>query len=156
MTNSKLNIIKKAQAVSLPSITSTSRSNSKYSFGIVNSKANGKRVSFSKALVAKLDLTDTAYITPVCDDGVIILAGSKLFESYECNLRGDDKKLSYNSGVVETLTELFGLDFSQHVSKSFTKIDFDEHEGIPVAVITLTNPVSTRSTEDDAESGDVA
>ena len=146
----------KAQSLSLPTITSISHGSSKFSFGIVNSKRNGKRLSFSKALVAKLELEDTVYITPVKEDGVIILAGTRLFESYECNLRGDDKKLSYNSGVVETLTELFGLDFSQHVSKSFTKIDFDEHEGVPVAIVSLTNPVSTRNTEDNAESGDVA
>ena len=152
MKNNKLDIIKKAQAVSLPSINTTSRGNGKYSFGIVNSQNNGKRLSFSKALAEKISLDKCAYITPVEEDGVIILAGSKLFESYECNLRGNDKKLSYNSGVVETLTELFGLDFSQHVSRSFNQIEFDEHEGVPVAIVTLSSSTSTVS----AEGSDVA
>ena len=156
MTNSRLETIKKAQAVTLPSLTTTGRGNGKYSFGIVNSKRNGKRLSFSKALVAKLELEDTAYITPVKEDGVIILAGTRLFDCYSCDLRGDGKKISYCAGVVETLTEIFSLDFSQHVSMSFNNIEFDEHEGVAVAVIALTNPVSTRSTEDNAESGDVA
>lgn len=152
MTNNKLDIIKKAQTVTLPSTTTTCRSNSKLSFGVVNSKTNGKRLSFSKALVTKLELKDAAYITPIKEDSVIIVAGAQLFESYKCDLRGNDKKLSYCSGVVETLTEIFSLDFSQHVSKSFTKIEFDEHEGVPVAVIALSSTVSTVN----AEGSDVA
>ena len=151
MKNNKLNIIKKAQAVSLPSINTTSRGNGKYSFGIVNSKNNGKRLSFSKALVAKLELTDKTYITPVKEDGVIILAGTRLFDCYSCDLRGDGKKISYCTGVVETLTEIFNLDFSQHVSKSFTKIYFDEHEGVPVAIITLSSSASAEISEDGEE-----
>ena len=156
MKNNKLDIIKKAQAVSLPAINTTSRGNCRYSFGIVNSPNNGKRLSFSKALAEKISLDKCAHITPLAEDGKILVAGSKIFESYECNLRGDDKKISYCAGVVETLTEIFSLDFSQHVSMSFNNIEFDEHEGVAVAVIALTNPVSTRSTEDKAESGDVA
>ena len=92
MTNNKLDIIKKAQTVTLPSTTTTCRSNSKLSFGVVNSKTNGKRLSFSKALVTKLELKDAAYITPIKEDSVIIVAGAQLFESYKCDLRGNDKK----------------------------------------------------------------
>ena len=137
----------KAQSLSLPTITSISHGSSKFSFGIVNSKRNGKRLSFSKALCEKLELTNNAYITPVKEDGAIIVAGSKIFESYKCDLRGSDKKLSYNSGVVETLTELFSLDFSKHVSMSFGQIEFDDHEGVPVAVITLSSAVSAVNAE---------
>ena len=152
MTNNKLDIIKKAQAVSLPSINTTSRGNGKFSFGVVNSKRNGKRLSFSKALVAKLELEDTVYITPVKEDGVIILAGTRLFDCYSCDLRGDDKKISYSSGVVEALTEIFSLDFSKHVSMSFNNIEFDEHECTPVAIITLSPSASAEKSEE----GDVA
>lgn len=144
----------KAQSISLPSITSTSKGNSKFSFGIVNSKTNGKRLSFSKALAEKIDLDKCAYLTPICEDGKVLVAGTKVFDSYECSLRGDDKKLSYNSGVVETLTELFSLDFSKHVSISFSKIDFEEYEGVNIAIITLSPPVSTENTEDDVEEAD--
>ena len=142
----------KAQSLSLPTITSISHGSSKFSFGIVNSKRNGKRLSFSKALVAKLELEDTVYITPVKEDGVIILAGTRLFDCYSCDLRGDDKKISYSSGVVEALTEIFGLTFGKHVSMSFNSIEFDEHEGVPVAIVTLSSSASTVS----AEGSDVA
>ena len=151
MKNNKLDIIKKAQAVSLPSINTTSRGNCRYSFGIVNSPNNGKRLSFSKALAEKISLDKCAHITPLAEDGKILVAGSKIFESYECNLRGDDKKISYCAGVVETLTELFSLDFSKHVSRSYSLIDFEDYEGVSVAVITLTNPISTENSEDNVE-----
>ena len=80
----------KAQSLSLPTITSISHGSSKFSFGVVNSKKNGKRLSFSKALVAKLELTDKTYITPVKEDGVITnfaIAGGTLFVSEtECKI----------------------------------------------------------------------
>lgn len=155
MVKNRMSTIAKAQKVSLPSITSTSGGSGIYSFGIVNSKNNGKRLSFSKALAEKLELDAEAYITPIVEDGEILVMASKMFDSsFECGLRGEDKKLSYRAGVVEALVELFRLDFGKHVSMSFSKIDFFQHEGVTVAAIQLADPIAAEDVE--SEGDDVA
>ena len=135
-------LIAKAKSVKLPTSISVSGGSSTYSFGIVNSSSNGKRMSFSKALVAKLNLNDTVFITPLVDDGKILVVGQKLFDAtYECGLRGDSRKTSYRAGVVKEIVNAFHLDFGSHVSMTFTNIEFFEHEGVTVASIKLTEPI---------------
>ena len=53
------------------SVTAFSSGSNVYSVGIVNSHDNGKRVTISKGLSNKLDLTATLDVLPLPDDGVL-------------------------------------------------------------------------------------
>ena len=108
-----------------------------YSVNIVNNK-NGKRVSFTKALVAKLGLTDSVDIVVLEEDHTILIGRNLPFEEAKTTykLSGDDKKLIYNSTLIQELTEIFSLDFGGKTSKSFTEITFNtDDSGVMAAVV---------------------
>ena len=111
-----------------------------YSFGIVNSRNNGKRLTISKALAAALELTDYVEFAPVPKEGVLII-GKKLpvKNASDGNLTGEDKKICYFSQMVQTLTKLFGLDFSKHTSMSFSDIEVEDRDEGPIAIIRIEN-----------------
>ena len=127
---------KAAQNTLKPQVTA---GNSTYSVGIVNSKYNGKRVSLSKALSSKLELSDTAAFMPIAEDRVLLIGKSLSFcEPIVGKLSGGDKKFCYNSGLVLTLTEEFGLDFSSCTSKSYSKIQIQKDEsGEMIAIVSI-------------------
>jgi len=115
----------------------------KYSLGIVNSEGNGKRVSFSKVLTATLDLTDTVYIVPLPDEGVVLVSKEKLHaDATYGKLSGNDKKICYNAGMVALLIESFKLDFEGHTSRSFGRVEIDDSSDIIYAIITLSEPLA--------------
>lgn len=127
-----------AKTLSPVAITHTSSGNSPLSFGIVNSAANGKRISLSKSLVATLGLDKHIAIIAIPTEGVVMVARDLPFEGAICGeLRGEDKKLWYASNVVLLLTELFDLDFKTRVSRSFSDISINELDGMPVATIRI-------------------
>ena len=108
-----------------------------YSVNIVNNK-NGKRVSFTKALVVKLGLTDSVDIVVLEEDNTILIGRNLPFEEAKTTykLSGDDKKLIYNSTLIQELTEIFSLDFGGKTSKSFTEITFNiDDSGVMAAVV---------------------
>lgn len=112
------------------------------SFGIVNSKANGRRMSFSKKLCEDLELEDTVEISPVIEDHVVMI-GKNLpvaeKNKFPCTLKGEDsRKVSYTGGLVQDLTAWFDLDYSNCTSKSFTDMYImDASNGTDMAVVTL-------------------
>ncbi len=110
----------------------------KYSFGIVNSEGNGKRITLSKALSSDLGLTDHLELLPYPKDGILII-GANLNSEFasSCTLRGKEKKIGYAAPIVHLLTQLYAIDFSSHVSKSFSDVTLDSHNGEKVAVITM-------------------
>ncbi len=123
----------------MPVITGTTRvANGICSLSIVNSETNGKRISFSKALSAKLDLSDKVSILPNIKTGELIVSKKiKSEKAYHGKLSGKDKKLCYNASMVQLVTQAFGLDFSERVSRSFSTIRFLEDGDDVVAFITL-------------------
>ena len=116
--------------------------NSAHSFGIVNSKANGRRLSFSKKLCEDLALEDTVEISPVLEDNSVLI-GKNLpviqKNKFPCKLKGEDtRKVSYTSDLVQNLTFWFNLDYSKCTSKSFTNIEImDAGNGTDMAVVRL-------------------
>lgn len=54
-------------------VPKTASNTGKYSFGIVNSKNNGKRVTFNKALSHALGLTDKVTVMPDVEEGKVAL-----------------------------------------------------------------------------------
>lgn len=129
-------------------ITVTTASVGGYSFGIVNSKNNGKRLSFSKALVAALDLEDTVELLPAAADGVLFVAKKLPTDvSFEGKLTGDGKKLCYSGSLVALVTESFKLDFSEKTSMSFAHVEIQDVDGTKVAAIHF--PFSSEASEDE-------
>ena len=112
------------------------------SFCIVNSKANGRRFSFSKKLCEDLALRDTVEISPVLEDNSVLI-GKNLpvvqKNKFTCKLKGEDtRKVSYAGTLVQNLTAWFNLDYSNCTSKSFTDIEIiDAGNGTDMAIVTL-------------------
>ena len=147
MKNSSIvDLIKLSEQTEIPASASRGgSSNSKLSFGIVNSEANGKRVSFSKSLVQSLDLKGSAEIALVPDKGCILIASELPHKNVvicKFSAKGDKggRRLSYNSEAVCLLTKTFGLNFADHVSVSYDGITVETLEnGTPVAIVEIFN-----------------
>ena len=91
--------------------TITANTNGDYSFGIVNSESNGKRVSISKSLSIKLELTDNLAILPMIDDGVVPLPG---YQSCKYSRQGEKNCLLRIAGPSSYRSVRPGL-FRPHV-----------------------------------------
>lgn len=138
------NLIKLAETVEMPEKeTRHFTGNSVFSFGVVNNR-NGKRTSYSAALVKKLGLTNTAELIPVPSDSCIMIAktfgdvsGAKMTATLT---KDDGKKISYTTYPVHAITKLFDLNFEKHSSMSFNEITFDTmDDGTPVALVKIIN-----------------
>ena len=132
---------------------SVSRSgNGKYSFGIVCSEQNGKRVSLTASLASKLDIKDEMFITSYGSNGFIVLSSSKLNEqSLKYTLRGKEKKIAYNASLVHYLIDTFNLNFEGHVSRSFDNIEFNNDPENPMAMVIFFTPDNTEEDEVNAD-----
>lgn len=131
-----------AKAAKLPQNIASPLRRSNLSFNIVNSKRNGKRVKLSKDLAQEINATDSADMLPLEEEGLLMVAKKLPFEAaYPVSLKGDNEaKIAYNSGVVALLTQVFGLNFADHTSMSFSDITIDKLEdGTPVALIPIYN-----------------
>lgn len=163
MTNNKTintELFQDMMNMTLPTIKA---GNGKYSFGIVNSKNNGKRVTISKALAQTLDLTSTAMFMPSREARKLVIGRALPFpHAITGKLRGADKKTCYLTSIVTLLTEMYDLDFSKHVSQTFVTIDIDFIDGNPVAIVSFpaqasagaiatANAIANASSEDSAE-----
>lgn len=124
-----------ARAVQLPQSAKVFSGNSRLSFNIVNSDSNGKRVKLSKDLAAAIGITERADILPIKGEGLIMVAEKLPYEA-ACSVSLKDEgrngrtgaKIAYNSGMVALLTKEFDLDFSEHVSMSFSDISIEKLE----------------------------
>lgn len=115
----------------------------KYSFGIINSHSNGKRITLSKALGQALMLDDTAEFILIPEDGVLMVSKafpSGLAEPQKLNGDPRERRICYNADLVKGLTDTFKIDFSEHVSRSFFEITIEDHGGTAVAVIDMSKP----------------
>ena len=114
---------------------------SKFSVTIVCSERNGKRVTFTSALAARLKLGNMIYVTAYADDGFIVLGATPFNESSSAfSLSGDDMKIAYSSGLVHFLIETFHLEYGDHVSKSFGDISFNDNPDAPMAMLKFSMP----------------
>ena len=132
---------------------SASRSgNGKYSFGIVCSEQNGKRVSLTASLASKLNIDSEMFITSYARNGFIVLSSSKLNEqSVKYTVKGKDKKIAYNASLVHYLIDNFHLNFEGHVSRSFDNIEFNNDPKNPMAMVIFFTPDNTEEDEVNAD-----
>lgn len=131
----------------------------RYSMGIVLSERNGKRVSFSAALVERLDLKDSVYITAYPSEGLLIL-GSTAYnaDSAEFSLRNSSGsgKLCYNTALVKYLINAYHLEYGDHVSRSFTDFVFNEDDTTPMAILKLrTSLAEVPAEKEDVEEDEI-
>ncbi|MBE7041051.1 MAG: hypothetical protein E7400_03690 [Ruminococcaceae bacterium] len=111
---------------------------------------NGKRLTISKALCARLMIESEATIFPIAEDGVLILAKSLPDDKgIKLSLNGTDKKISYKASVVEFLVNTFCLDYSNVTSKAFTDIAFEKDGDTEYAIIKLSEPIVKDSNDED-------
>ena len=138
-----------AEAVVLPANTTAAVGGSVPTFGIVNSlKGNGKRLRFSQALLAGINAQDSVELVPIASKGVIMIGKALPYlNKYRVHLSKGN--IAYNAGAVNGLTKVFGLDFSVHVSMTFSDVSFMElPTGEPIAVVNMSSS-SVVSVEDD-------
>lgn len=132
---------------------SASRSgNGKYSFGIVCSEQNGKRISITASLASRLNIDSEMFITSYASNGFIVLSSSKLNEqSVKYTVKGKEKKITYNASLVHYLIDTFNLNFEGHVSKSFDNIEFNNDPKNPMAMVIFFTPDNTEEDEVNAD-----
>ena len=117
---------------SIPSLTITSSKKKKVT----------KSVSFTKALSEKLDLTDSIEILFLKKGSIVVGDHLGIEQAKKFSLCDDDgKKIIYNANLVQILTTLGNLDYSERTSYSFREIKYDDVDGKTVATIDLTSPV---------------
>jgi hypothetical protein len=126
-----------AQVAEVRQVSATG--SSKYSVSVVNSDGNGKRVALSKALFEKLQLEGSVCMLPLAEENVLLLAKEMPFPSTsKIELTSKkDPRIIYNADVVALLVDTFGLDYTNCTSKSFNQIEFEEHEGVTFAAVTM-------------------
>ena len=136
------NLLAKANEDNVPTI-SASAGSSGYSFSVVYSKSNSKRLSFSKALVEKLQLEDVVYLVPVPSEKVLMIAKELHHErASDGKLSGEEsgKKICYRADLAKLMVDSFELDYtSGKTSYSFGRIDFMDNDGMTVAVVDMTS-----------------
>lgn len=135
-------LIIEAQKVVLPE--NIANTVSKMSFGIVNSRNNGRRMTYSKQLSSALKLKGSSeiMIIPIKEQNVIMISTKLPFENaYRCPLtQSEDRFISYASDVVTALTMIFDLPFGARKSLSFNDITLDvTPDNVPVAIIRMEN-----------------
>lgn len=135
-------LISAAQQVVLP--TNILSNTSKMSFGIVNSKNNGRRLSFSKQLSKNLGLRNrgTVYLVPIASEGIVMIGTKLPFDNAYIGTvaESDERFTSYCAEAVVGITKIFSLPFGKRKSLSFNRIKMDiTTDGIPVALVEMTN-----------------
>jgi hypothetical protein len=102
---------------------------------IVNSK-NGKRVTLSKNLVEHLGNPKSVQIGLSNHQIAVAEYFSDEYTSYSwCT--GGAKSIIYSSELVKQLTDQYGLDFRNRTSITFAEVEYIEHEGKMIALITV-------------------
>lgn len=90
---------------------------------IVNSKENGKRMTFPKSLLEELGIEENVDVS-ITLNGLAI--GSELpenAETFQLKMSGN-KGVIYSASLVQEITEVFELDFSDRVSITFNEAEF--------------------------------
>ena len=144
MANFNINsLIAEAQSSNVPQVIANYAGGQKFSFGIVYSKNNGKRISLSKSLAKALNVDhkdSKIMLLPVPGQNVLLLSSELPTNvASSCCLSGEDKKIGYASEIVKLLMDVFNLDFSDKTSMSFADIQLDTTGAAPVAIVKMSN-----------------
>ena len=118
--------------------------NTRVSLTIVNTERNGKRIKLSKGILEELGNPSLVQIS-VSDTTLKIGENLKNCTS-NFQLTGEGDTI-HRSGLVDELTEHFGLDFSARSSLTFDDVELKlrryNDEEIPYAIVRIISEVDT-------------
>jgi hypothetical protein len=103
---------------------------------IINSKRNGRRITFPASVIKRLGDPESVQFAFLPDK---IVVSHKLpdNENSLCFRKDGNKYILYASELVHEITEMFGLDFNDRVSITFHGIDYINDGDYPIALITV-------------------
>ncbi len=113
---------------------------------IINSQKNGKRITLSKEIFDELS-EPTSVVVGFYEDKLLITSTDlkEAIGGTVCVL-GKNRNI-YCTDLVEKITDLFNLDFSERVSITLSTLEWEELDGQPVAL--LSNPETTTITNEE-------
>lgn len=122
-------------------IPSMSTSNSRGTVGsgaltIIHSKKNGKRVSLGREVLENLHHPEYVKVA-FTDQAVIVMEGSPDDEQAFVLRSSGKKGVIYSTHLVEEITELFELNFSEKVSHTCYDVSYELLDGQPIANIPM-------------------
>ena len=116
----------------------TAKQNGKFSFRIVRSECNGKRITVNKTLKSALGLSESFMLTANEQERKIFIGKSLPVQNcVECKFSQHASDTCYKSSVADTLVDMFKLDYNGRVSRTFSDIEIVDHDGIIFAVINI-------------------
>jgi hypothetical protein len=144
LKNTKLDlneVMSKAVEVAVNSSSRAGRGRA--SLSIVNN-INGRRVKLSCDFHDKLSNPKFVQFLMLKEDSLLFVAEKlpNAAKNYKLSVKSNGA-IAYNAGLVNQITEDFGLDYSLVTSKSFTDIEFQESDGIVVAIVKIPSDLKT-------------
>ena len=103
---------------------------------LINSKKNGKRISFAGAVMDKLGNPDKLQIV-FWQKGIVVGVGLPKADQFFPVKKSGNKGIVYSGGLVQEITSQFNLDFSERVSITFPKVAYKDMDGHPLAFFKL-------------------
>jgi hypothetical protein len=103
---------------------------------VVNTKSNGKRITLSGDLIEKIGYS-TAIQIAVNDEGIAIGGELPDNDTYFTLRKIGRKGVVYSTELVDEITELFELDFTERSSISFYDVTYLCMEDTEVAFVPL-------------------
>lgn len=103
---------------------------------VVNSAKNGTRIVISQQVQHTLQEPSSVQVGFI-EDGMVL--GAHIGDEYTSfNLRKHGaKRVIYNKGLVEQITNHFGLDFTNRTSITFHSVSYKKLNGQTIAIISL-------------------
>lgn len=136
-----------AKRIQIENNVDPSAKQSQISFGLVKSKSNGVRATFSKGLCEALELegikndsdTDEIWVEvyPLDENSLAISRDLGIDQAYHCKLCGEGRRVAYNTKMVHDLVAYYQLDYSKRTSKTFYNIQFERYNGRIVAIVQI-------------------
>lgn len=103
---------------------------------IVNSDKNGRRITISKEVLAKLGYPAVVQIS-FTETAIAIGEELPSNDNYFNVRKYGAKGVIYSTHLVQEVVEKFDLDYSNRVSITFHKVTYTKIEGVKVAIITV-------------------
>ncbi|MFL0167932.1 hypothetical protein [Candidatus Clostridium helianthi] len=103
---------------------------------IINSKKNGKRITFANDVIEKLGDFNQLQIA-FSKQGIVIGENIPNVGQHFPLKKSGAKWIIYSAGLVTEISEKFGLDFSERVSITFQKVEYKQIQESKLAIISI-------------------
>ncbi|MTV49617.1 hypothetical protein GJ688_11575 [Heliobacillus mobilis] len=103
---------------------------------VINTKKNGKRITLSSELMARLNDPETVQFA-FREDQIAIAEKLPNNETSFGLKRCGSRSIVYAAKLVEEVTQRFQIDFCERTTYTFQDVIFTEFDGYPVAVVSV-------------------